>query len=985
MRKIMTNSLKAVLLAAFALVCAFSMSAQTHLVTFNMLGHGEQVEAQYVEHGGVVTVPTPQPSEQGYSFEGWYPEAERINLYDFSTPVTDDIILYAGWSKVTRPVKPSDDGYSTPEMYNADKKNGNRLYPVTSGEIIKDVFMGNDFIELGIHRNGAFGSNSEGPVNFHAWECKVGYKIGLRASKSGWETDDDPQGTFTRDFFTPGSIDEGWLITTDGSDFIRGQHGCEYDFSGLNLSSSVMSYKRITDPVSGEESQVVKVVVQTTVNFEITQIVRMSKTDTGYDTWVIIKNNSTEDKADMCYFRAFDPDQPGSTGPQDEESYTTDNFYHTEANGDVYVMAASNNTELPEITTIDDFFKESQGAFFFYAPLWDYGYTVKPKTQGVGWNTFNNFKDVDNDYHEFEDTGMSICIELGTIKAGESKELYYYSSLDPDSQRALEKLKTKIGVNYPSPYFTSENVIDDVIKYEPGSENVTFTLKEDTVTGGRMYLANKKCSSMSDLAKAANQLVRGKATNGEGVTEFTVPSVEGGPYYAYYVSEDGIVSAAREFYIAPGAITYRSITYHANGGVFNDYPGEETQVRSQVHWTYTVDPEFKMSKPSANNIPLEGWYTNAECTVPFVFGGRLEDDTDLYAKYGVNITYNVGTCDKGYTIIEGYAADDCDNWSDESNMFVKMADEDRYDFPNCQTLDYHTFKGWYIEDTFETKVENGDEMTDFNNDTLYAKWAKDPDYWRKVTYTSTEGGTMAIYSYNLERTYPSGDSLYYCGDYYAVATPAEHYGFEKFVVTGYNAGEYPYNPLYFYPYGGDMHFVAYFEGVPCEITVTSNDETLGTVDGGDTYHYGDDVTLTATPTIAQYQFLGWALASAPTTIISTENPYVFKANSDADYVGVFVDEVSVNIEASPAHGGTVIIKDANGDILDEDARQHLTYGATVTIKAIPTEGYAFQGWFNKVTGEYFSKTQTYTFDATTPKLELEARFTDQVIWVRVKK
>lgn len=37
---------------------------------------------------------------EGYLFTGWFTEAECTNLYDFSTPVTFDITLYAGWEEV---------------------------------------------------------------------------------------------------------------------------------------------------------------------------------------------------------------------------------------------------------------------------------------------------------------------------------------------------------------------------------------------------------------------------------------------------------------------------------------------------------------------------------------------------------------------------------------------------------------------------------------------------------------------------------------------------------------------------------------------------------------------------------------------------------------------------------------------------------------------------------------------------------------------
>jgi len=137
---------------------------------------------------------------------------------------------------------------------------------------------------------------------------------------------------------------------------------------------------------------------------------------------------------------------------------------------------------------------------------------------------------------------------------------------------------------------------------------------------------------------------------------------------------------------------------------------------------------------------------------------------------------------------------------------------------------------------------------------------------------------------------------------------------------------------------------------------------------------GNDITLTGENGKDYSQhFFG---DDSKYSVINTENNVLKLTN-----------EVKIIISAEPVEGGEVKIYDnKNGKYLDETERQHILYGTSVTIEATAfnESGFAFAGWFNKTTGEYFSKTQTYTFDAT-ESLELEARFTNQVIWVRVKK
>ena len=96
------------------IVINYSISqGSNYIVSFNSNG-GTTVDSQSVSNSGSATADVPTaPTKRGYSFAGWYNEA-LTEAYDFDTPVTGDITLYAKWDKASAAAE-----YS-PTMANGD-------------------------------------------------------------------------------------------------------------------------------------------------------------------------------------------------------------------------------------------------------------------------------------------------------------------------------------------------------------------------------------------------------------------------------------------------------------------------------------------------------------------------------------------------------------------------------------------------------------------------------------------------------------------------------------------------------------------------------------------------------------------------------------------------------------------------------------------------------------------------------------------------
>ena len=125
----------------------------------------------------------------------------------------------------------------------------------------------------------------------------------------------------------------------------------------------------------------------------------------------------------------------------------------------------------------------------------------------------------------------------------------------------------------------------------------------------------------------------------------------------------------------------------------------------------------------------------------------------------------------------------------------------------------------------------------------------------------------------------------------------------------------------------DTSFVAYFyANESYTLSVTSSDETKGTVTGGGSYYGETDNTIAAEPTYT-CKFVGWNDGV-------TENPRVIHLVSDTAFVAYFVDKEYYNVETTTNNEewGTV---DGGGVYMEGE-------DATLTVTTAPF--CIFEGW-----------------------------------------
>lgn len=141
--------------------------------------------------------------------------------------------------------------------------------------------------------------------------------------------------------------------------------------------------------------------------------------------------------------------------------------------------------------------------------------------------------------------------------------------------------------------------------------------------------------------------------------------------------------------------------------------------------------------------------------------------------------------------------------------------------------------------------------------------------------------------------------------------------------------------------GLTFDFEANFEANQYEITVLSDDATMGTVTGSGFYSYNTTATITATPA-ANYHFVQWNDGN-------TEATRTVTVTGDAVYTAFFaINPVTVNLAINDATMGST-----------NPAPGTYTYqpGSTVEAVATANEGFRFTSWTVSVMGQAIEYTE----------------------------
>jgi uncharacterized surface protein with fasciclin (FAS1) repeats len=295
-----------------------------------------------------------------------------------------------------------------------------------------ELFLGGNYMELGISNWGDFGTEGEKPENFRGTlggeiqPFNGTNSIGMSADHDGYFYGRD----LPVDYYLPGTPEERFVVG--------------YKVNGIsyaNSNSALMWDKNMPTTVANESdinNGLLKAKITSTWldTMQITQIISFKVNDKFYRNQVTITNLTDQTWESGRYMRSVDPDNSVYRGG----SFVTSNTVtHTIAEDGKAVVQA----ETMDSFTTDPMYQEigSRIPFFYYskdpaAKASVFGFTnldpyisdayENPQEKGIPW---------------VEDVAITITWDSGELTPGESKSFIYYTSLD---ERDFEEVEENI-------------------------------------------------------------------------------------------------------------------------------------------------------------------------------------------------------------------------------------------------------------------------------------------------------------------------------------------------------------------------------------------------------------------------------------------------------------------------------------------------------------------------------------------------------------
>jgi hypothetical protein len=441
---------------------------------------------------------------------------------------------------------------------------------VTQSSGLVDGFMKEQYIEVGLQGNGAFGSLGPCPSNyFYSTNTDFGGRLGFISDpgKDGWTVGTPP---YIGDYFLPGSPFEGFTATLNGTSYLNSGTG------GKAIPGALVSFS--TDDTSQS------VTWEGTINgLKVRQVATVQTGRMFILLRVYLVNTTAATINNVYYARIVDPDNEETEGG----GFATDNYVEQQnPNSTSTALVSGRGTKY--------------GSYLGLGTM-DCRARVAVGTNTDGSQIWNNSPaaSVFSPGHLEADTWISVAFNVGNIAPGDSAAVSYaYVLSQSDLAIAMSQTQPLFSLNGKS-YISGSSVnvctgVVDQLNISNGSDfswnwspatgldKTTGPVVNATLTGPMTYTATgtNVCGTNTAIVLTLNPTISsgpGDATAIAGPTQvlpganatFTIPAITGANDYqwtlppgATYVSGSGTNSIVVNF--GAGSMSGPLTTYGEN-------------------------------------------------------------------------------------------------------------------------------------------------------------------------------------------------------------------------------------------------------------------------------------------------------------------------------------------------------------------------------------------------------------------------------------
>lgn len=308
-----------------------------------------------------------------------------------------------------------------------------------------DVFLGGNYIEVGVNKHGSFGTASNAPAGFHP---SVRTNLGMVADGDGFNVGNASN---TGDFFLPGNPYESYVVAykdTNGT-ATKAQVSERNGVLGITNIST-------TDTSSGNTLSATTVGTTNDGKLEITQVVSFDVNDKYFNIHITYRNVSGNTIYDARYLRSVDPDQDADT----KGDYSTKNsVVKNPPRDDMAIVIAKGATTNEPFMYIAADSRARASITRNIDPYNTASYNVDGSAL-IAAETTN-------------DTWIAMTYDLGDIAAGQSVSLDLKNSLNPDVNAALAAVQPAVSTPAAVEITRDENTLTSELKKEDGSKFTT--------------------------------------------------------------------------------------------------------------------------------------------------------------------------------------------------------------------------------------------------------------------------------------------------------------------------------------------------------------------------------------------------------------------------------------------------------------------------------------------------------------------------------